>query len=96
MTARGNPTAVAVKALDDYKLLVSFDVESLRRFNHLVASQVVNVVVLDIGLDIGHIGRKVGNRAACPGNPFLVGSLPRPVAKEVVVVAVDGHVNLIL
>ena len=33
MTARGNPTAVAVKALDDYKLLVSFENDEIRVYD---------------------------------------------------------------
>jgi hypothetical protein len=33
MTARGNPTAVAVKALDDYKLLVSFENDETRVYD---------------------------------------------------------------
>ena len=33
MTARGNPTAVAVEALEDYKLLVSFENNETRIFD---------------------------------------------------------------
>ena len=33
MTARRNPTAVAVKALDDYKLLVSFENDEIRVYD---------------------------------------------------------------
>ena len=33
MTARGNPTAVQVKALDDYKLLITFENKEVRIFD---------------------------------------------------------------